>query len=131
MIITQRRYAPSRPYYSPNMATSITIATSFSVYTVAFGLNINNWVVVFYAPKWTDDVWLRMKMWMDGEVGQKKTINSKKLLNHRALFKKRTKNDDDVELSYTIIIEARKSGQLNLSSRGLASGMFIFIFSIR
>ncbi|KOX78634.1 Leucine-rich repeat-containing protein 40 [Melipona quadrifasciata] len=41
----------------------------------------------------------------------------KKKANHLAVFKKRTKNDDNAELSD--IISARKSGNLNLSSRGL------------
>ncbi|XP_033364700.1 leucine-rich repeat-containing protein 40-like [Bombus vosnesenskii] len=43
----------------------------------------------------------------------------KKKANHSAVFKKRTKNDDNAELSEIIIISARKSGNLNLSSRGL------------
>uniref|UniRef100_V9IBX9 Leucine-rich repeat-containing protein 40 n=1 Tax=Apis cerana TaxID=7461 RepID=V9IBX9_APICE len=43
----------------------------------------------------------------------------KKKVYHSAVFKKRTKNDDNAELSEVIIISARKNGNLNLSSRGL------------
>ncbi|XP_043786589.1 leucine-rich repeat-containing protein 40-like [Apis laboriosa] len=43
----------------------------------------------------------------------------KKKIHHSAVFKKRTKNDDNAELSEVIIISARKNGNLNLSSRGL------------
>ncbi|XP_043667723.1 leucine-rich repeat-containing protein 40-like [Vespula pensylvanica] len=46
---------------------------------------------------------------------------SKKKINHCAVFKPRTKNDDNAELSNTMIICARKTGQLNLSSKGLFS----------
>lgn len=49
----------------------------------------------------------------------------KKKANHSAVFKKRTKNDDNAELSEIIIISARKSGNLNLSSRGLFTGIHI------
>ncbi|XP_014470905.1 PREDICTED: leucine-rich repeat-containing protein 40-like [Dinoponera quadriceps] len=45
----------------------------------------------------------------------------KKKINHLAVFKQRTKNDDDAELSKSSIVSARKNGRLNLSSRGLAS----------
>ncbi|EFN80907.1 Leucine-rich repeat-containing protein 40 [Harpegnathos saltator] len=45
----------------------------------------------------------------------------KKKANHLAVFKQRTKNDDDAELSKSAIISARKTGRLNLSSRGLSS----------
>ncbi|XP_035741438.1 leucine-rich repeat-containing protein 40-like isoform X1 [Vespa mandarinia] len=44
---------------------------------------------------------------------------SKKKFNHCAVFKQRTKNDDNAELSNSMILCARKTGQLNLSSRGL------------
>lgn len=47
----------------------------------------------------------------------------KKKVNHFAVFKQRTKNDDNAELSEIIIISARKSGNLNLSSRGLYTGI--------
>nr|XP_031826969.1 leucine-rich repeat-containing protein 40-like [Nomia melanderi]XP_031826970.1 leucine-rich repeat-containing protein 40-like [Nomia melanderi] len=43
----------------------------------------------------------------------------KKKINHLAVFKQRTKNDDNAELSEVNIISARNSGNLNLSSRGL------------
>ncbi|XP_043489519.1 leucine-rich repeat-containing protein 40-like [Polistes fuscatus] len=43
----------------------------------------------------------------------------KKKINHCAVFKQRTKNDDNNELSNSMIMRARKTGQLNLSSRGL------------
>ncbi|XP_054001277.1 leucine-rich repeat-containing protein 40-like [Hylaeus anthracinus] len=43
----------------------------------------------------------------------------KKKINHRAVFKRRTKHDDNAELSEVLIISARKTGNLNLSSRGL------------
>ncbi|XP_015176087.1 PREDICTED: leucine-rich repeat-containing protein 40-like [Polistes dominula] len=43
----------------------------------------------------------------------------KKKINHCAVFKQRTKNDDNDELSNSMIMRARKTGQLNLSSRGL------------
>ncbi|KAL6444718.1 hypothetical protein ACFW04_002054 [Cataglyphis niger] len=45
----------------------------------------------------------------------------KKKSNHLAVFKQRTKNDDNAELSKSIIIRARKTGQLNLSSKGLST----------
>ncbi|KAK0171167.1 hypothetical protein PV328_008922 [Microctonus aethiopoides] len=41
--------------------------------------------------------------------------------NYSAVFKSRTKNDDDEELSERIIISARKTGQLDLSSKGLST----------
>ncbi|CAL7952317.1 unnamed protein product [Xylocopa violacea] len=43
----------------------------------------------------------------------------KKRVNHLAVFKQRTKHDDNAELSEIIILSARKTGNLNLSSRGL------------
>ncbi|XP_076239569.1 leucine-rich repeat-containing protein 40 [Calliopsis andreniformis] len=43
----------------------------------------------------------------------------KKKVNHLSVFKQRTKNDDNAELSEAVIMSARKSGDLNLSSRGL------------
>lgn len=49
----------------------------------------------------------------------------KKKVYHSAVFKKRTKNDDNAELSEVIIISARKNGNLNLSSRGLFTGIRI------
>ncbi|XP_003700527.2 leucine-rich repeat-containing protein 40 isoform X1 [Megachile rotundata] len=45
----------------------------------------------------------------------------KKKVNHLAVFKQRTKTDDNAELSEVIIISARKTGNLNLSSRGLST----------
>lgn len=47
----------------------------------------------------------------------------KKKVNHLAVFKQRTKNDDNAELSDVVIISARKTGHLNLSSRGLYTGI--------
>lgn len=47
----------------------------------------------------------------------------KKKTNHLAVFKHRTKNDDNAELSKSLIVSARKTGRLNLSSRGLSSGI--------
>ncbi|XP_078050920.1 leucine-rich repeat-containing protein 40 [Augochlora pura] len=43
----------------------------------------------------------------------------RKKLNHLAVFKQRTKNDDNAELSEVNIISARNTGNLNLSSKGL------------
>ncbi|XP_043249061.1 leucine-rich repeat-containing protein 40-like isoform X2 [Colletes gigas] len=43
----------------------------------------------------------------------------KKRINHLAVYKQRTKHDDNAELSEVVIISARKTGNLNLSSRGL------------
>ncbi|KAG5323952.1 LRC40 protein, partial [Acromyrmex heyeri] len=45
----------------------------------------------------------------------------RKKANHLAIFKRRTKNEDNNELSRSIIIGARKTGQLNLSSKGLST----------
>ncbi|EFN72743.1 Leucine-rich repeat-containing protein 40 [Camponotus floridanus] len=45
----------------------------------------------------------------------------KKKSNHLAVFKQRTRSDDNAELSKSIIIRARKTGQLNLSSKGLST----------
>ncbi|XP_020285649.1 leucine-rich repeat-containing protein 40-like [Pseudomyrmex gracilis] len=45
----------------------------------------------------------------------------KKRVNHRAVFKRRTKTDDNDELSKSVIVSARKTGHLNLSSRGLST----------
>lgn len=47
----------------------------------------------------------------------------KKKINHKAVFKRRTKKDDNAELSKGIIVSARKTGQLNLSSRGMSTGI--------
>lgn len=58
---------------------------------------------------------------------EKRKINvdkRKKFVNHLAVFKPRTKKDDNNELSERIIITARKTGELNLSSRGLATGEY-------
>ncbi|XP_012257717.2 leucine-rich repeat-containing protein 40-like [Athalia rosae] len=41
--------------------------------------------------------------------------------NHRSLFKPRTRKEDDDELTESVVISARKSGQLNLSAKGLSS----------
>lgn len=49
----------------------------------------------------------------------------KKKINHAAVFKPRTKNEDNAELSEEIILAARKSGNLNLSSRGLSTGTMV------
>lgn len=46
----------------------------------------------------------------------------RKKINRSAVFKQRTKNDDNAELSKSVVISARKSGRLNLSSRGLSTG---------
>lgn len=48
----------------------------------------------------------------------------KKKSNHLAVFKQRTRNDDNAELSTSVIIRARKTGRLNLSSKGLSTGIF-------
>ncbi|KAL6255824.1 hypothetical protein P5V15_013067 [Pogonomyrmex californicus] len=45
----------------------------------------------------------------------------KKKVNHQAVFKRRTKNEDNAELSRSVILEARKTGHLNLSSKGLST----------
>ncbi|XP_012286485.1 leucine-rich repeat-containing protein 40 isoform X2 [Orussus abietinus] len=47
--------------------------------------------------------------------------STRKKINHQSVFKPRTKCDDNSELSSEMIISARKTGQLNLSSRGLAT----------
>ncbi|XP_063990186.1 leucine-rich repeat-containing protein 40-like [Diachasmimorpha longicaudata] len=49
------------------------------------------------------------------------SVERKMKVNHRALFKPRCKNDDDDELSERIIIDARRSGELNLAGKGLAT----------
>ncbi|XP_026827400.1 leucine-rich repeat-containing protein 40 isoform X2 [Ooceraea biroi] len=46
---------------------------------------------------------------------------ARKKVNHLAVFKERTKKDDNAELSRSIIISARKTGRLSLSSRGLST----------
>ncbi|XP_029177180.1 leucine-rich repeat-containing protein 40-like [Nylanderia fulva] len=48
-------------------------------------------------------------------------MSVKKRSNSLAVFKQRTKNDDNAELSTSVIIRARKTGRLNLSSKGLAT----------
>lgn len=50
----------------------------------------------------------------------------KKYVNHLSVFKQRTKKDDNNELSERIIITARKTGELNLSSKGLSTGIYYF-----
>ncbi|XP_011312229.1 leucine-rich repeat-containing protein 40 isoform X2 [Fopius arisanus] len=45
----------------------------------------------------------------------------RKRVNHRALFRPRSQKDDDDEVSHRIIIDARRSGELNLSGKGLAT----------
>ncbi|XP_043465463.1 leucine-rich repeat-containing protein 40-like isoform X2 [Leptopilina heterotoma] len=45
----------------------------------------------------------------------------KRIANHKALFKQRTQKDDNDELSFELIISTRKSGQLDMSGRGLAA----------
>ncbi|XP_034182833.1 leucine-rich repeat-containing protein 40 [Osmia lignaria lignaria] len=45
--------------------------------------------------------------------------DAKKKVDHLAIFKQRTKTDDNAEMSEVTIISARKTGNLNLSSRGL------------
>ncbi|XP_012540763.1 leucine-rich repeat-containing protein 40 isoform X2 [Monomorium pharaonis] len=45
----------------------------------------------------------------------------RKKANHLAVFKQRTKNEDNDELSRSLIIGARKTGRLNLSSKGLST----------
>lgn len=47
----------------------------------------------------------------------------KRKVNHLAVFKQRTKNDDDDELSGSVVVSARKTGILNLSSKGLSTGI--------
>ncbi|KAK2578307.1 hypothetical protein KPH14_002583 [Odynerus spinipes] len=58
-------------------------------------------------------------------------MSKNKKIHHCAVFKPRTKNDDNAELSNSMIISARKTGQLNLSSRGLFTGMFKHIRMLR
>ncbi|XP_043269579.1 leucine-rich repeat-containing protein 40-like isoform X1 [Venturia canescens] len=55
------------------------------------------------------------------ERSDKISAKFKRNVNHRALFKPRTKREDDDELSYRLVISARKTGKLNLASRGLAT----------
>ncbi|KAG7207977.1 hypothetical protein KM043_009557 [Ampulex compressa] len=43
----------------------------------------------------------------------------RKKINHSSVFKPRTKDEDDAELSEAVVLLARKTGQLNLSSKGL------------
>ena len=47
-----------------------------------------------------------------------------KVTNRQAVFKPRTTKDDNDELSLELIISARKSGQLSLTGRGMASGKY-------
>jgi hypothetical protein len=47
----------------------------------------------------------------------------RKKVNQLAVFKQRTKKDDNAELSKNIIVSARKTGRLNLSSRGMSTGI--------
>lgn len=54
----------------------------------------------------------------------------KKKGNRSAVFKQRTKNDDNAELSKSVIIRARKTGQLNLSSKGLSTGIHICKYNL-
>lgn len=65
------------------------------------------------------------------ERSEKISAKSKRIANHRALFKPRTKTDDDDELSYRLIMTARKTGKLNLVSRGLATGTFNYCVTIQ
>lgn len=51
------------------------------------------------------------------------SVKKIKRINHEALFKKRTAKDNNTELSHRIIIEARKSGELNLSFKGLSTSI--------
>ncbi|OXU30630.1 hypothetical protein TSAR_003644 [Trichomalopsis sarcophagae] len=46
---------------------------------------------------------------------------SKRKINNLCVFRQRTKNDDNSELSMDIVLTARKTGKLCLSSRGLSS----------
>ncbi|XP_034950700.1 leucine-rich repeat-containing protein 40-like [Chelonus insularis] len=48
-------------------------------------------------------------------------VRRKDRVNHLAVFKPRTKKDDNNELSERIIVEARRTGELTLSGRGLAT----------
>lgn len=50
------------------------------------------------------------------------SVKKIKKFNNAAIFKKRTTNDDNIELTHTIVVNARKTGELNFSSRGLSSG---------
>jgi len=47
----------------------------------------------------------------------------RKKVNQLAVFKQRTKKDDNAELSKNIIVSARKTGRLSLSSRGMSTGI--------
>lgn len=47
---------------------------------------------------------------------------SKRKINNTSVFKLRTKNDDNNELSLDIVLNARKTGKLTLSSKGLSTG---------
>lgn len=49
-------------------------------------------------------------------------------MNHNAVFKQRTQKDDNDELSFELIISTRKSGQLDMSGRGLAAGIYETFF---
>ncbi|XP_033226281.1 leucine-rich repeat-containing protein 40-like isoform X2 [Belonocnema kinseyi] len=44
-----------------------------------------------------------------------------RIANHRAIFKPRTKKEDNDELSFDLILSARKTGHLSLTGRGLVS----------
>lgn len=49
----------------------------------------------------------------------------RKKANHLAVFKRRSKNEDNAELSRSVILGARKTGRLNLSSKGLSTGIYL------
>ena len=46
----------------------------------------------------------------------------KRKINNLSVFRPRTRSDDNSELSLDIVLSARKTGKLSLTSRGLSSG---------
>lgn len=54
-------------------------------------------------------------------------ISQQRKLLSKPLFHERDKHEDAQELSQALISQARKSGHLNLSGRGLTSSMHISI----
>ena len=49
-----------------------------------------------------------------------------RIINSQSVFRQRTKNDDNSELSSEIVIGARRTGKLCLASRGLATGIIYY-----
>lgn len=57
----------------------------------------------------------------------RRTSNRPTLQNLNPVFHRRDKSEDNKELSQTLLKQARKSGSLNLSGRGLSTGKFLVV----